>query len=195
MVKKACQEQAVGEIERRSKKSNVVVSNVPGAPVNIKGNEWKAIDIDYLCSSNVGMVRDEIRECFRAGRVRKDNDGNTIPRPCVMIFKKEETAHLWHNGLPCRVNEDLCRIDRHARFLVWQQRRKQEEEWKQQAGSVGGSQTTVSSLRARGSRRGGKCYGRFCGGWEQGIYWITFREDFWCLVLDVSWDDKLLIVK
>ena len=72
------------------------------------------------------------------GGFKKNEKGDIIPRPLVVVFKSDEVANFWHNGgkgFKCGVhwiNEDLCRADREAIFVVvWDQRRKRQEQREQ----------------------------------------------------------------
>ena len=130
-IKEVCQTLNIEQVERQNRKKNVVVSNVPEAPLHIEGNKREDIDNEYLCSDNVGMVRSEFERSYRTGKIRKDEaTGKLIPRPLVVVFKKQETARYWTNdghGFHIGshwVNEDLCRADREAKFFVREERRK-----------------------------------------------------------------------
>ena len=68
------------------------------------------------------------------GGLKKNEKGDIIPRPLVVVFKSDEVANFWHNGgkgFKCWVhwiNEDLCRADSEAKFFVQDQRRKRLEQ-------------------------------------------------------------------
>ena len=97
-------------MERKKKKNNVLVTNVPEADANMTGEQKIEHDINYLCSDKLNLVREDISTCFRAGRVKKDEDGKLLPRPVVVVFHRE-------------VNEYLCQTDRAAKIFVRQQQR------------------------------------------------------------------------
>ena len=111
----------------------MIVSNIPEAPANLTGEQRKDHDINYLCSDNIKMTRQDIVTCFRAGRVKKDDNGINIVRPVVVVFNSDDAAMYWHNdgkgfkSGPHWINEDLCKNDREAKFFVRQQRRNRQK--------------------------------------------------------------------
>ena len=133
IVKDICRTINIEDIERQKKRKNVIVSNVPEPPSNITGEQKREHDIKYLCSDKLSMDPNAFITCFRAGKLKKDENGVLIPRPLVVVCKKEEDAIFWHNeGKGYRVgphwiNEDLCRSDREARFFLRQQRRNRQK--------------------------------------------------------------------
>ena len=83
------------------------------------------------------MGKEEIVTCFRTGKIQMESDGSLKPRPVVVVFKKEETATLWHNDKKgtktgsCWINADLCRADRKAQFFAKDERRKSRKQWEE----------------------------------------------------------------
>ena len=138
LVKDVCQSLNVENMERKKKKNNVLVTNVPEADATVTGEQKREHDINYLCSDKLNLVREDISTCFRAGRVKKDEDGKLLPRPVVVVFHREETAVFWHNdgkgykAGPHWINEDLCQSDRAAKFFVRQQRRNRLQQRQEQ---------------------------------------------------------------
>ena len=73
----------------------------------------------------------DFRNCYRAGAIRKDNDGNTIPRPLIIEMSNIDKAEYWHDyGRGYRtdngfwINPDLCKADRSAQFFARDEQRK-----------------------------------------------------------------------
>ena len=134
LVKDVCQTMHVEQMERKKKRKNVVITNVPEATPTLSGDQKREHDISYMCSDKVKMVRGDISTCYRVGRVKKDENGALITRPVVVVFHNEDCAMYWHNdGKGYRigehwVNEDLCRSDREAKFFVRQQRRNRQQQ-------------------------------------------------------------------
>ena len=76
------------------------------------------------------MEETEFRLCYRAGSIRKDSDGKTIPRPLIIEMKSIDKAEFWHDyGRGYRtdtglwINPDLCKADRSAQFFSREERR------------------------------------------------------------------------
>ena len=76
----------------------------------------------------------EIVTCFRTGAVKKDRNGNPLPRPLVVKMRDVEAANSWHdNGKGHKIgdswiNPDLCKVDREIQFFARVERRKKREE-------------------------------------------------------------------
>ena len=140
MIKEVCKSLNVEHIERENKKKNVMVSNVAEAPSGLSGEQRKEHDIKYL-TDELGMDRKNITTCFRAGAMKKYSKGNFMPRPVIVVFKKEETTTYWHNdgkGFKSKshwINPDLCKADREAQFFVREERRKRQSQMQQKQGT------------------------------------------------------------
>ena len=135
-IKEVCKTLNVEQIEREKKKKNVIVSNISEPPTNLNGEERKTHDMRYLCHE-LDMEKEEIVTCFRTGKIQMESDGSLKPRPVVVVFKKEETATLWHNDKKGTktgshwINADLCRADREAQFFARDERRKRRKQWEE----------------------------------------------------------------
>ena len=133
LVDKICQKMDSDNYQRERKKSNILVSNVPEPTSTLSAQEKKEADIVYMCK-NFGMERNEILTCFRTGAIKKDDNGNPLPRPIVAKMLDVETAEHWHNsGKGYKIGEswinpDLCKVDRDNQFFARQERRRRKKE-------------------------------------------------------------------
>ena len=71
-VKNVCQSLNVEQLERKKKRKNVVVINVPEADPTLTCDQKREDYFGYLCSNYLKMVRENIATCFRARRVCRD---------------------------------------------------------------------------------------------------------------------------
>ena len=133
LVDKICKRMDNDNHERERRKSNVIVSNVPEPNGDLSPDEKKQADCVSLCK-NLDMEMNEIVTCFRTGAVKKDRNGNPLPRPLVVKMRDVETANFWHdNGKGHKIgdswiNPDLCKVDREIQFFARVERRKKREE-------------------------------------------------------------------
>ena len=133
LVDKVCKKMDNDNFQRERRKSNIFVTNVPEPDSGLSDLEKKKADITYMCS-NLDMERNEVIDCFRTGTIRKDENGNELPRPIVAKMMDEECASYYHDhgkGYkigPCWINPDLCKVDRENQFFVRQERQRKKKE-------------------------------------------------------------------
>ena len=115
------------KIVRGQKKLNVVVMKAPESKAQSSSERRED---DYLfCQEELGMERDIVKRCYRAGRLDASKPENC--RPLVIELNSKGDVDYWTNdGKGFRteggywVNQDLCEADRKANFLMRQQRRE-----------------------------------------------------------------------
>ena len=133
LVEKVCKKMDNDNFQRERRKSNIFVTGVPEPDSGLSDKEKKKADVIYMCS-NFEIEDNEIVDCFRTGAIRKDDNGNPLPRPIVAKMLDEECARYYHdNGKgykigSCWINPDLCKVDRESQFFARQERRRKKKE-------------------------------------------------------------------
>ena len=82
LVEKVCKKMDNDNFQRERRKSNIFVTGVPEPDSGLSDKEKKKADVIYMCS-NFEIEDNEIVDCFRTGAIRKDDNGNPLPRPIV----------------------------------------------------------------------------------------------------------------
>ena len=131
VVQEICRKIDSDSAERQKRATNVMISNAHELN-STNTRDRRNADMEFL-TEIIGVESSDIDSCFRAGVMKKDEDGRPISRPLIVKMKSVSAAEYWHdNGKGFKVstdcetywiNADLCKADREAQFFARQERR------------------------------------------------------------------------
>ena len=137
-------------VEREKRRLNICVIDIPES-VKEEAKHRNGDDLIF-CSEKLGINKEDIVSCYRAGKKSStDNDSPRLrPRPLIIKVVNQNAVDYYtdcgkgwrtdfklDSGMNAYLNPDLCKADRDANFLVRLKRKerrakeKKEEEEKQ----------------------------------------------------------------
>ena len=133
IVQQIHREFGVEKIEREKRKFNLCVMKAPESKKTVP-KERQEDDMKF-CHETLGIPKDVIDTCFRAGKKSDGIEKNEFCRPLIIKMKKQEDQAFWSNNLVegihlsnnFYINPDLCKADRDALFLVRREAKRRRE--------------------------------------------------------------------
>ena len=133
VVKEVTSQLGVESIEREKRRLNLCVMKAPESTKN--GAKDRQDDDTTFCVTTLGIPKEDIESCHRAGK--KKDDDSTFNRPLIIKMKNQKAHTTWSDngrgylvtGTKYYINPDLCKADRDANFRVRKERQRRRDAW------------------------------------------------------------------
>ena len=131
IVQQIHRESGVEKIEREKRKFNLCVMKAPESKKTVP-KERQEDDMKF-CHETLGIPKDVIDTCFRAGKKSDGIEKKEFCRPLIIKMKKQEDQAFWSNNSRgylsnnFYINPDLCKADRDVLFLVRREAKRRRE--------------------------------------------------------------------
>ena len=131
IVQQVHREFGVEKIEREKRKFNLCVMKAPESKKTVP-KERQEEDMKF-CHETLGIPKDAIETCFRAGKKSDGTEKKEFCRPLIIKMKKQEDQAYWSNNNRgyltnnFYINPDMCKADRDAHFRVRKEAKRRRE--------------------------------------------------------------------
>ena len=133
VVKEVTSQLGVESIEREKRRLNLCVMKAPESTKSVPKDRQD--DDTTFCVETLGIPKEDIESCYRAGK--KKEDDSTFNRPLIIKMKNQKAHTTWSDngrgylvtGTKYYINPDLCRADRDANFRVRKERQRRRDAW------------------------------------------------------------------
>ena len=134
VVKEVTSQLGVEMIEREKRKLNLCVMKVPESTKS-GPKDRQDDDKSTFCVKTLGIPKEDIESCHRAGK--KNDDDSTFNRPLIIKMKNQKAHTFWSDngrgylvtGTKYYVNPDFCKADRDANFRVRKEKQRRRDAW------------------------------------------------------------------